>query len=277
MLIVDDTVLIGSAEIPERFPTLVAELLAAGGVDWPDVPGLAEAMAAAATPAPTSPAASDPAAPSATGGSPSSPAASPLPAGVSPGDALLDRLGRDPAGNALAIVVLAAMVVALAWAVVAVGRAGAGVVDQAPSALIPVLALAGLGVAAYLAFVETASVEAVCGPVGDCNTVQQSEYAMLFGVVPIGVLGVAGYVAILVAWVVGRLARGGIAGAGRLALLAMTFAGTAFSIYLTFLEPFVIGATCAWCVTSAVLMTALMVVAVWSMSRPGSPVVDTVS
>lgn len=31
-----------------------------------------------------------------------------------------------------------------------------------------------------------------------------------------------------------------------------------FSIYLTFLEPFVIGATCAWCLTSAILMTALL-------------------
>jgi uncharacterized membrane protein len=36
-------------------------------------------------------------------------------------------------------------------------------------------------------------------------------------------------------------------------------AGVAFSVYLTFLEPFVIGATCAWCITSALLMTALLI------------------
>ena len=35
--------------------------------------------------------------------------------------------------------------------------------------------------------------------------------------------------------------------------------GTLFSIYLTFLEPFVIGASCAWCLASAVLMTAILV------------------
>ncbi|NQV07202.1 hypothetical protein HQ535_11680 [bacterium] len=34
--------------------------------------------------------------------------------------------------------------------------------------------------------------------------------------------------------------------------------GTAFSIYLTFLEPFVIGATCAWCLTSALVVTGLL-------------------
>ena len=39
-------------------------------------------------------------------------------------------------------------------------------------------------------------------------------------------------------------------------LLGMS--GTLFSIYLTVLEPFVIGATCMSCVTSAVLMTLLL-------------------
>jgi uncharacterized membrane protein len=31
-----------------------------------------------------------------------------------------------------------------------------------------------------------------------------------------------------------------------------------FSIYLTFLEPFVIGATCMWCICSAVIMIILL-------------------
>ena len=49
---------------------------------------------------------------------------------------------------------------------------------------------------------------------------------------------------------------------GCLALVLMTFGGTLFSIYLTFLEPFVIGATCAWCLTSAILMTTLLLLTV---------------
>jgi uncharacterized membrane protein len=53
---------------------------------------------------------------------------------------------------------------------------------------IPVLCLIGLGLAGYLTYVETTQVQAVCGPVGDCNTVQQSEYARLFGVLPIGII-----------------------------------------------------------------------------------------
>ena len=38
----------------------------------------------------------------------------------------------------------------------------------------------------------------------------------------------------------------------------MTIGGTLFSIYLTFLEPFIIGATCAWCLTSSIIMTVLL-------------------
>ena len=71
----------------------------------------------------------------------------------------------------------------------------------------PVLALLGIAVSAYLGMVETNDVSAVCGPVGDCNAVQQSEYARLFGV-PIGVLGVIGYALLLAGWLVARLVRG---------------------------------------------------------------------
>jgi uncharacterized membrane protein len=94
--------------------------------------------------------------------------------------------------------------------------------------------------------------------------VQQSEYAKLFGVIPVGAVGLVGYVAIIAAWLVARL-RAGFADWAKLATLAMTLFGTVFSIYLTFLEPFVIGATCVWCLTSAVATTILM----WLSVRPG--------
>jgi uncharacterized membrane protein len=40
----------------------------------------------------------------------------------------------------------------------------------------------------------------------------------------------------------------------------MCIFGVLFSIYLTFLEPFVIGATCMWCISSAVLMIILLLI-----------------
>ena len=120
------------------------------------------------------------------------------------------------------------------------------------------LCAVGLTVASYLAYVETRQVKAVCGPVGDCNAVQQSEYALLFGVLPVAVLGVIGYVAILAAWAWGRLGSGRLTELAPLALFGMALLGTLFSIYLTFLEPFVVGATCSWCLTSAMMMTLIL-------------------
>jgi uncharacterized membrane protein len=103
-------------------------------------------------------------------------------------------------------------------------------------------------------------VAAVCGPVGDCNAVQSSPYARLFGVLPIGVLGVIGYVAILIAWLWGRLRSDRLAEAAPVIVFGLTVFGVLFSVYLTFLEPFVIGAVCAWCLTSAIVMTLLMLI-----------------
>lgn len=117
---------------------------------------------------------------------------------------------------------------------------------------VAVLALAGLGVAGYLTWVHYADLEPLCaGGSGGCERVQNSEYAELAGV-PVALLGLIGYGAILAS-----LALPGDAGRFAGALLAL--AGFGFSAWLTFVELFEIEAICQWCVVSAVLMTALAV------------------
>ncbi len=175
-----------------------------------------------------------------------------------------ERLALDPAGNTLAILVLLGMLVAVGFSGLNFHRLSGRALGGFQAWLVLALCLIGLGVAAYLAFVETTHTEAVCGPVGDCNTVQQSEYARLFGILPIGVLGIAGYIAIIIAWFINQYSRGRLADYAALAMLGMTAFGTLFSIYLTFLEPFVIGATCAWCLTSAMIMTLLLLLSLRS-------------
>jgi uncharacterized membrane protein len=192
---------------------------------------------------------------------PSPPAAAPpvliaADAGEEP-QGFVARLLSDPPGNGLAILVLVAMLAAVTRSAVLLRRPARSARTRFLDWLTPLLGLAGLGVAVYLAHVEVRGIEAVCGPVGDCNTVQQSEYARLFGVLPIGVLGLVGFAAIVVAWGVRRWGGGPASSWAAIALLAMTGFGTLFSIYLTFLEPFVIGATCLWCLSSAVIMTTL--------------------
>jgi uncharacterized membrane protein len=118
----------------------------------------------------------------------------------------------------------------------------------------------GLMSAVYMASVELTRSTAVCGPIGDCNMVHASKYAQVFGI-PVGVLGVAGYLAILGCWLVSRRASATMAHAGQLGLFVLAFGGTVFSAYLTILEPFVIGATCGWCLGSALTMAAILTLA----------------
>ena len=124
-----------------------------------------------------------------------------------------------------------------------------------PNWLVPLIAVAGIAVAGYLAYVELTASDAVCGVVGNCNTVQESAYARIFNV-PIGVLGIVGYVLILAAWLLRSVPR--FQPWADDAVRGMVLFGVVFSIYLTFLEPFVIGASCMWCLTSAVIMLLLL-------------------
>lgn len=117
-----------------------------------------------------------------------------------PPASLPDRLARDPVGNSLAIVAPLSMLFSVLVELRSLHQSATLVGNSLPSVWIPALCLIGMGVAGYMAYVETAQVEAECGPVGDCNTVQQSEYACLFGVLPVGVLGLTGYLAVLLAW-----------------------------------------------------------------------------
>jgi uncharacterized membrane protein len=272
-LVYQDRYLIGSGEIPEQFPGVIEEGLDSGGIDWPDLPGMQEVLAAISvdpTTTTTTPGETTTTAPheDTTSTTPAttttSAAVTTTTEGVLPigGDSVWDRFQQDKVANSLALVVLALMVLSLGGVVWLIRR---GDDPGSPGIAVPLLALVGLIVAAYLAFVETSGSQAVCGPVGDCNTVQQSEWAKVLGI-HIGVIGVAGYAVALGTWVMARFARGPLADWARLALFAGAAAGTGFSIYLTFLEPFVIGATCLWCLSSAVIVTALM----WLTARPGT-------
>jgi uncharacterized membrane protein len=165
----------------------------------------------------------------------------------------------DPVGNGLAVIVLFIMVGILIFATLTFKTFPAVLPPTSKRVLIPILCILGIGIAAYLAFVEITQTTAVCGPVGDCNTVQQSEYARLFGILPIGLIGAAGYLVILTSWELGRGQKGSMVKVSKLTTFGLSAIGFVFSIYLTFLEPFVIGATCAWCLSSAVILTILFI------------------
>ncbi len=169
---------------------------------------------------------------------------------------MADRFALDKAGNTVAVIVLVGMLVALA--LVLRGVLTDSTMPVWPGWSIPVLIAVGTVVAAYLSYIEITNSAAVCGPVGHCNDVQQSPYATLFGFLPVGILGILAYIAMAGAWVLSRSPAGSVRDLGHIGLWSMALIGTLFSVYLTFLEPFMIGASCVWCLTSAVVVTLIL-------------------
>jgi uncharacterized membrane protein len=119
------------------------------------------------------------------------------------------------------------------------------------------LALGGIAVSAYLTLVHYRDDLLVCA-VGGCHTVQKSPYAELYGV-PVAILGL-GMFAAMVALDLLRRIRSEWAASITLITFALALTGTVFTIYLTYLELFVINAVCQWCVLTAVLTWILLLV-----------------
>jgi uncharacterized membrane protein len=234
LLLVNDAPLVGVEQITAEFPDLIDFYLSVGGVEPPQLPGGHAALLARGIPFTS----------------------------FDPDSLIQAEEETSFNGYWLGWAVMALMGAAVVLVILALARAFQGK-PLAPfkgwlDLAIPILALVGLGVAVYLTYVEVSHAQAICGPVGDCNSVQASPYAKLFGVLPIGLLGAAGYIAMLAAWGWKRTHRDRLAKMAGPALFGMALFGVVFSIYLTYLELFIILAVCIWCLSSAVIMALLV-------------------
>lgn len=249
-LVVSNQVMIGSADIPNRLPGLIESGLAGDGIAWPAIPGIdavLDTLPSSATTTTTTSVTTTTGAPVTT--TTAAPVVT-LPVSGEEGRSF----GDDAVANSIAVGVLALLLIGLGTSYRLLRRDD---LPYRPGALVLPLTLFGLLIAGYLTFVEVTGDEAVCGPVGDCNVVQQSDYATVAGI-PIGVVGLVGYLVIGGLWVAQRSRVTRRNDLARVALALVTVAGVSFTAWLTFLEPFVIHATCVWCLGSAVVIGALM-------------------
>jgi uncharacterized membrane protein len=129
-----------------------------------------------------------------------------------------------------------------------------------PDWVVVVLALLGVGVAGYLTALKLGDNQAfLCRDGSGCDIVQASRYSLLAGV-PTALWGAALYLVIAVLAALPRTAR------RWQAAFMLASAAVAFSLYLTYLSLFVIGATCPYCLASGVIAVLLLVVMV--LRRP---------
>ena len=131
---------------------------------------------------------------------------------------------------------------------------------------IALLAIVGFFLALYLWLYKIGAIGALQCGTGACEYVQSSRWADFLGL-PVAFYGVVGYLVLFVTALVSLQPRYQDRPGPTRALAALSLVGFAFTVYLTFLELFVIRATCRWCVGSAGIMTAIAVVAVGASIR----------
>jgi len=125
-------------------------------------------------------------------------------------------------------------------------------------AAIAVLALAGVAVTAYLVYARYTGTRLAC-TTGGCETVQHSKYAKLAGI-PVAVLGLVAYVAVLLTSLSARVAAAALGA-------AIAFAGLAFAVYLIVIQVAVIDAICQWCLASDGILFLLALVCAERLRR----------
>jgi len=140
-------------------------------------------------------------------------------------------------------------------------------VENGGIAVFPALIFGGCLTAGYLTYVEITSSLTICGiDFPGCGTVQSSSYAKLLGFFPVALLGLLGYLAILATWLINRSKLEQVKSFTAYIQWGLCLFGVVFSMYLTYIEVFVLRATCSWCITSAVLMNLLL----WYSTSPAS-------
>jgi uncharacterized membrane protein len=124
-----------------------------------------------------------------------------------------------------------------------------------------VLSVLGVALASYLTYIHYANVKPLCGRGGGtCLKVQTSQYSKLAGV-PVALMGLIGYIAILGTLLSPEEER------WRFATVALTLGGFGFSAYLTYREVFSLEEICEYCVSSAVLLTVMLGLSLWRFLR----------
>ena len=130
--------------------------------------------------------------------------------------------------------------------------------------IVAALALAGIFVALYLLLYKIGIVGNLSCSIGSCETVNTSKWSRFLGL-PVAAWGLLFYIDVFAISLIGTFPRFEDERVISIVLVAEAAVGVLFSAWLTYLELAVIQAICIWCVTSAVIVTLILVVSAADM------------
>ncbi|MEO8356533.1 MAG: vitamin K epoxide reductase family protein [Chloroflexota bacterium] len=127
------------------------------------------------------------------------------------------------------------------------------------------LSVIGLLVSMYMTIYKVTSNEAMCVGSSGCSEVNASRYSEVNGV-PVAVLGVVGYAAIL-ALLFLEERSGFFQENGTMMFFGISLVGFLFTLYLIYVEVALIKAYCPFCLTSQAVMSVIFIISVIRLIR----------
>jgi uncharacterized membrane protein len=125
--------------------------------------------------------------------------------------------------------------------------------------IVAALALAGIFISLYLTLYKIGVIGELSCTIGSCETVNTSKWSRFLGL-PVAAWGLLFYLDVFAVALVGTMRRFEFEPAISFVLVGEAAIGVLFSAWLTYLELGVIHAICIWCVTSAVIVTVILLV-----------------
>jgi uncharacterized membrane protein len=123
----------------------------------------------------------------------------------------------------------------------------------------------GLLVSIYMTIFKLTNNDAMCLGSGGCSFVNASRYSEINGF-PVAAVGVIGFLALMITLFLERRSEF-FSDNGPLLEFGMSLMGVLYSIYLTYLEIYVIRHWCPFCVTSAIAITLVFILSIVRMVR----------
>ncbi len=127
------------------------------------------------------------------------------------------------------------------------------------------LAILGALVSIYMTIFKITENPGMCLGNGGCSVVNNSKYAEVYGI-PVAVIGVVGYLTILVSLLLRSRSQFFDAN-GTMLVFGLALVGFLFTVYLIYVELALIHALCPFCVTSQVTMTTLFIISLIALAR----------
>ncbi len=126
----------------------------------------------------------------------------------------------------------------------------------------------GLLVSIYMTIYKLTDDNSMCLGSGDCSIVNASQYSEVRDI-PVAVIGMAGYAAILALLFLERRSDF-LKENATLLIFGLSLTGFLFTVYLIYVEIYLIKAFCPFCITSQVAMTLIFILSIIRLVRQPS-------